>query len=89
MTYFGLKVPPIWVRWGLSISYMGTWTLWVYHDSTQKMQWGSPSIANSITKDPVPTNSELPQTAGGSSESATMELGLNKHTNYLVSEPDL
>ena len=29
MTYFGLKVPPIWVLWGLSISYMGTWTLWV------------------------------------------------------------
>ena len=27
--YFGLKVPSIWVLWGLSILYMGTWTRWV------------------------------------------------------------
>ena len=33
MTYFGLKVPPIWVLWGLSISYMGTWTLWAIYPS--------------------------------------------------------
>ena len=26
ITDFGLKVPSIWVLWGLSISYMGTWT---------------------------------------------------------------
>ena len=25
--YFVLKVVPIWVLWGLSIYYLGTWTL--------------------------------------------------------------
>ena len=28
MDSFGLKVAPIWVLWGPSICYLGTWTLW-------------------------------------------------------------
>ena len=26
--YVGLKIPSIWVLWGLTICYMGTWTSW-------------------------------------------------------------
>ena len=53
---FGLKVPSISVPWGLSILYMGTWTLWdgVFPINSAWLPRASLGLGRMLTRNDIP-----------------------------------